>query len=97
MTTDRTMLFCGAAGDLLCPIAEAHGGDVAQIVDGVGDQGHALDEEAENHLEYYDSTVDYHGEKQVLQRRRWFMIVFVVAFLFHSAHGFISLMKSFTL
>ena len=70
----------GAAGDPLRPIAEAHGGDVAQVMDGVGDEGHALDDQAEDHLEDDDPAVDHHGEKQVLQRRRRIVIVMVVVF-----------------
>ena len=66
---------CGTAGNLFRPVAEEHGRDVAQIVDGVRDQRHALNHQAENHLEDDDPAIDHDGEKQVFQRRRLFMLV----------------------
>ena len=73
----RFRLSRGTAGDLFRPIAEDHGGDVAQVVDGVRDERHALDHQAENHLEDDDPAVDHDGEDQVFQRRRRFVIVVV--------------------
>jgi hypothetical protein len=51
-------------------------------MNGIRDQGHTLNEQTENHLEGHDPAVDHHGENQVFQRCRLFMMVAV--FVFHN-------------